>query len=354
MIHAGITKGLVLPVPSGCNASAIRAENWPLPRAREARWIKTLLLPLFLCLLAVPTASANAISQSTLTLAFASNRNVQAKQDPGSRLGEQRGPLVAGVCETRSTRLKLLENANRSSPIALLEGFTQVTEVTIEPLDVMLTRVGTTTHGTRPALYIHGYNENFSKACKRASLLADALDKTSSLILFTWPSDGNPANYTRDEADISYSEKALEQIIVAMADAFGYAEFDVIAHSLGSRALMRVSALLGRGHKRAPVVNQLLFVASDVDADAFRHHLPDLTRAARTIRVVANNRDLPLGLSEELHGAPRLGQTGIHLKTMAGVDVYDLSGVAMRGPSGHLYHLNNPSVQAQLREWLSE
>jgi hypothetical protein len=39
----------------------------------------------------------------------------------------------------------------------------------------------------------------------------------------------------------------------------------------------------------------------------------------------------------QVHGYPRLEESGEHLDGIAGVEIIDISGIAMRSPTGHIY-----------------
>ncbi len=64
--------------------------------------------------------------------------------------------------------------------------------------------------------------------------------------------------------------------------------------------------------------------------------------------------DTPLALSRQLHGYPRLGETGSHLEKLTGVDIIDVSEIPVRYPSGHLYHLYQDIVAGDLIQLLND
>lgn len=301
-----------------------------------------------------PAIAADIIERRTTEVPFVTLRNLRPDRDPPDRFGGQRSDRRFGVCVTEDTNLFWLREANSALPVSIPEGYTQVTGVQALEPDPFWQRVAKRANGERPVLYIHGYNESFARSCRRLSQLQYAINCHERMILFSWPSDGNPTRYTRDEADIGWSEDGLAKTLLDMQHRFGEGGFDVIAHSLGSRAVMRVSAELGADDTRnKPAIGQLLFIASDVDTDVFRRALPAMTRAAERVSVIVNDQDLPLKLSQELHGAARLGQAGDALLPMPGANVFDLSALPMRGASGHLYHLNHPAVHRLIKALLT-
>ena len=64
--------------------------------------------------------------------------------------------------------------------------------------------------------------------------------------------------------------------------------------------------------------------------------------------MYASENDNPLRLSHEVHGYPRLGEAGENLVVMQGLDTIDVSISAGREVTGHLYHLYNDRVRADL------
>ena len=201
-------------------------------------------------------------------------------------------------------------------------------------------------------LFIHGYNINFVKGCNRAALFQQTLDANSRLLLFSWPSDGTLVSYTRDEADIEWSQQYLEPVIERLSSIYGPENVNVVAHSLGSRGVFRVLQLLSRKDNRKHV-NELVFLAPDIDAAVFRAAFPDLKKIAKRITLYSSENDQPLRLSNEVHGNPRLGEAGENLVLIKGMDTIDVSVSGGREVTGHLYHLYNDKVRADLGVLLS-
>ena len=202
-------------------------------------------------------------------------------------------------------------------------------------------------------LFIHGYNINFVKGCNRAALFQQTLDANSRLLLFSWPSDGALVSYTRDEADIEWSQQYLEPVIERLSSIYGPENVNVVAHSLGSRGVFRVLQLLSRKDNRKHI-NELVLLAPDIDTAVFRAAFPDLKKIAKRITLYSSENDQPLRLSNEVHGNPRLGEAGENLVLIKGMDTIDVSLSGGREVTGHLYHLYNDKVRADLGVLLSD
>ena len=196
---------------------------------------------------------------------------------------------------------------------------------------------------------------SFARSCKQAALFEQNLVADNRVILFSWPSDGALINYTRDEADLQWSVSPLESVLDQMQFHFGNGGFDVVAHSMGARGLVyALNNLAHKGKKYLPMLNQLVLVAPDVDAGIFKQALPLIRPLAKHLSLYVSENDKPLALSAEVHGYPRLGETGKHLQGLDGIEIIDLSELALRSYSGHLYHLYNDDINADLGLLLNE
>jgi esterase/lipase superfamily enzyme len=203
-------------------------------------------------------------------------------------------------------------------------------------------------------LYTHGYFINFDRGCKRASIFQASAGLAGRFLLFSWPSDGAILNYTRDESDLYWSVAPLAQTLADMAGRFGAGGFDVTAHSLGTRGVyLALVQMAGSESVTRPLINQLVFLAADIDIGIFKQYLPLIRPLARNITIYVSANDRPLALSSQVHGYPRLGESGSHLDGLTGVDIIDLSEIPVRYPSGHLYHLYNDIVASDLAQLLN-
>jgi esterase/lipase superfamily enzyme len=90
-----------------------------------------------------------------------------------------------------------------------------------------------------------------------------------------------------------------------------------------------------------------------MDFDVFARLLPRIRPIVRSITVYVAEAERPLGVSERLHVYPRLGQAGNDVSQLDGVEVIDLSDLPVRSPTGHLYHVYNTEVGADLDQLLN-
>jgi esterase/lipase superfamily enzyme len=216
-----------------------------------------------------------------------------------------------------------------------------------------LDRLEATAGERGPALYVHGYYIDFEKGCRRAALLQQNAGLAGRFLWFSWPSDGAVANYTHDEADLYWSVPDMADTIIELERRFGSGAVDVIGHSLGARGV--VLALYEVANRRPKIrLGHVALLAPDMDFEIFARMFPRIEPIAETISVYTATGDKPLALSRQVHGYPRLGESGNDLSRIAGVEVIDLSDLPVEDPTGHLYHINRPAVGADLRQLLHE
>jgi len=281
-------------------------------------------------------------------------RNHTGKQTIDEYYGDLRDQPHTGLCEVqiRPTSYKEITSrlpfyvSDTNKEVQTLKEFSE------EKLWEAFDNAADESEDNKVVLFVHGYNIDFVKGCNRAAIFQQALDEHSRLMLFSWPSKGELVSYTRDEADIEWSQQYLEPVIDRLSRIYGPERLNIVAHSLGSRGVFRVMQLLSRKDDRKHV-NELVLLAPDIDADVFRAAFPDLKKVAHRITLYSSENDQPLRVSHEVHGNPRLGEAGENLVVIKGMDTIDVSISGGREVTGHLYHLYNDVVRADLGLLLS-
>jgi esterase/lipase superfamily enzyme len=190
-------------------------------------------------------------------------------------------------------------------------------------------------------LFVHGYNNSWDDAARRYRKICQDLFAPNvglgTCVLFTWPSDGLPADYLPDRADAESSAPELATVLSELYDWLldqqaaaakdstkaCKAKTSMIAHSMGNYVLQKaMQAAWTRKNQPLLVslINQLLMVAADVDNDLFRggeavSKSDGDAIANLTYRVTAlySGRDATLGMSAGLKhfGKRRLGRSGL-------------------------------------------
>jgi esterase/lipase superfamily enzyme len=280
-------------------------------------------------------------------------RNRTGDTDPARFYGHERGDLDAGHCDIAERRLDILSSVAEAAPFHVPDEILRVDAVRPMPVDEVLTGLAAEADGTDPVLYTHGFYIDFEKGCRRATVLQESANLDGRFLWFSWPSDGGLFNYTHDEADLYWSVLDLAETIVDLEDRFGSGRVNLAGHSLGARGI--VLAVHDVAAQRPDVaLGDIVLLAPDMDFDVFTRLLPRIRPLVRSITVYVAKADRPLALSAQVHGYPRLGQTGNDVSRLDGVEVIDLSDLQVRSPTGHLYHVYNDEVGDDLDQLLNQ
>lgn len=301
------------------------------------------------------TAGADSPTPAQIALRFVSTREKNsAVADASDYLGDGRGPTTYGRCvvvqkdtEPRSRLDGLVEfllPVNRSSIIAVEElrpaAFWRELESSLAA-DASRSIV----------LFVHGYAYGFARGCRRVSDLQRVLGDEADVILFSWPSDGNPLDYEDDLADLEWSVPELAALIRQLADRFGADRIALAAHSMGTVGVLDALERL-QADNAAPVSAELVLFAPDYGIPEFLDKQAMLERMVERTTVYVSEKDRLLRLSAQMNGAPRLGQGGEHLVTGPGFDTIDAGSLSRYHPTGHEYHVFHPLVEQDLVELL--
>ena len=290
-----------------------------------------------------------------VSVPFVTLRNRTGETGPANYYGGSRGQLEAGFCTVSFSPIWGLEDIAETVPFYIPDEkieMVRIQEASLDFLERAIKALPHREHGNL-VLYIHGYNIDFEKSCRRGALLQRALGLEERLLLFSWPADGNMFKYTWDEADLVWSVPHIAEFLDLLVAATGEGKFDVVAHSLGARGIVQALVRLSYRASDKILLNELVLIAPDIDIDIFRQELPQLKKLVRRITVYVSDNDKALKLSQEVHGYPRLGQAGKDLTIFEGVESIDISAISLRRFSGHIYHLFNPEVIEDLIELLT-
>jgi esterase/lipase superfamily enzyme len=278
---------------------------------------------------AAPGDGARA-GQDVSELAFVTNRGVVRRRNGERRFGNEPGALAGGRCS-----VALDEDGVDARVVAVSESTAART------LDELTSR-----HG-EIVVYFHGYYEDFERSCRRAAVFREALALDAGFLLFSWPANSTPFTYGDDVRDLEASIPAFLDLLDSLGQRVGRDRVSIVAHSLGSRGLVRA---LRDWPATGDRFRDLVLIAADVDRALFLEALPALRDQVERLTILVSGRDLALRISEAVNQAPRLGRS---LEApMDGVDIRDVTAIADTHLSGHLYHLRNDRVVDIIREVL--
>ena len=175
-------------------------------------------------------------------------------------------------------------------------------------------------------VFVHGYNNAFTDSIRRGATIQQDVAPRAIVVSYTWPSDGELLSYGYDESSIDIAEQNFELFMDQLIEKVAANRINVIAHSMGSRLLIKYLAGLPRKrvYPEDVMFKNVIFAAADVSTDFFRqkeetppYSIYPLSSYAERITVYSSQHDRALGLSEKLHGDQRLGladETNMYLE----------------------------------------
>ena len=295
-------------------------------------------------------------SDTTVSVLYATLRNHEEKEKQGKFYGDSRGKLNTGICNMEFKPVNGLKQLADSVPFYIPDRIRSLRKIVEFPQEEFWKRLEASVARDNGNLvfYIHGYNIGFEKACIRAATFQRELDLHGRMLLFSWPANGNLLTYTHDEADLAWSAYHLENFLTQLSKRFGSSRINLVAHSLGARGVLEALSHMGYSNPSKQLFNELILIAPDVDSQIFLQRLPRLRPLAKRITLYASENDNALKLSHEVHGSNRLGEAGKMLTVDAGIETVDVSALNARTVSGHIYHLHNSMVIADIKQLIDE
>ena len=286
---------------------------------------------------------------------FITLRNKTGSNKVSNYFGGERSSVRAGHCDVLSIPIKALKPIAEKIPFFIPEDREKLNTIRESTVEDLLLHMDAASNGLGPILHLHGFYVSFERACKRSSYFQEILGLTGRFLLFSWPSDGALLNYTRDESDLYWSVGPLEETLIDMVKHFGAGNINITANSLGTRGVFLALVRMAQAdHGTKPLVDQVILLAPDIDVGIFKQYVSEIQPLARRITVYVSSNDRPLALSRQVHGYPRLGESGTHLEGLTGIEIIDISDIPVRYPSGHVYHLYHDVVVNDLNQLLNE
>lgn len=280
------------------------------------------------------------------------NRHMTENPDPAARFDGRRGALRHLRCEVGYRPIPLTDDVAGRVNFFVPTDFQKIEAVELLPADAFESAIAA--DATNPVvLFVHGYYYGFEKTCRMGVALQRMLQDNATVVMFSWPSDANPADYVADQADVEWSAPTLADLMQRLRTRVGPDRLRVVAHSLGTRGVLFALGWLGLEGKSGPVADHLVLLAPDYDATAFSRQFEHIRKMIDRVTLYASTNDTPLLVSQTLHGYPRLGRAGEHLTVIEGMETVDVSGVGRYHPTGHEYFFYHPVVAADLVELLS-
>jgi esterase/lipase superfamily enzyme len=205
-------------------------------------------------------------------------------------------------------------------------------------------------------IFVHGFNVTFEDAARRTAQIHHDLRYEGAPIFFSWPADNKfVLTYKADEANVSWSAAHLKQFLLDVTEHSEAESINLIAHSMGNRALTSVLKELQMEFRdQSRLFNQVILAAPDIDADEFRQSIaPAMTKTANRITLYVSARDEALAASQLVHRGARAGDAGRGLVVIPGIDTIDVTPIDT-SPWGHTYYGSSDPVLRDLGLLMSQ
>lgn len=158
-------------------------------------------------------------------------------------------------------------------------------------------------------VFIPGYKTSFEKAAIRSAQLHYDLKIDGITAFYSWASKDKIYKYFVDEATIKASAKHIENFLLKFALMKDIDQVNVVAHSMGSRALTEAinNIIEGAKVKSKKFIKNIILAAADIDQEAFQNISEALSQAGERITIYTSKKDIAIKLSKIIHGFERLG-----------------------------------------------
>jgi esterase/lipase superfamily enzyme len=187
---------------------------------------------------------------------------------------------------------------------------------------------------------VHGYNNDFEFAVRRAAQLSRDLKFAFTPIVFSWPSEAKSLRYQADEKNVDFAIPDLVDFLCELAKRLETNRIHLIAHSMGNRILAEVLRRISAerklpGHKYREVV----LAAPDVDQEVFRKdRATEIAKISDRVTLYFTEADWALWLSQVIHDGARLGNAAEGLLGLASLDNVEVTAVEHSGVRhGYIY-----------------
>jgi esterase/lipase superfamily enzyme len=285
-------------------------------------------------------ADATPDSFARVKVYYATDRAPTGSNRPEDFYGGRRGDMAYGAVEVSVPRIHK-PGAVESPSLVKLEWTENperhfvVTRLATMTRDEMFADMGATLgeHASDEVfVFIHGFNVTFAGAAKQTAQIAYDLNFAGAPVFYSWPSRGSVFSYVSDEAVVRLGGRHLLHFLEDLVARSGARHINLIAHSMGNRALTDALELYAAQRTAAgqtdPVFDQVIFAAPDVDAGLFAEMVETIRPVARRLTLYSSDKDVALQVSRKLHGqAARAGQAGEAILVEPGLDSIDMSAL---------------------------
>ena len=299
-------------------------------------------------------AAANGNKDLMRRVFYGTDRKASGMTQPKKFYGNERGELQLGICEVsippdhemgelespKWWKLEFSENPNKH--VVLLK----VQELSKDSFFTELRSHIDKASDKEAFVFVHGYNVTFEDAARRTAQMSYDLGFGGAPIFYSWPSQGEIADYTVDENEVGWTVPHLKEFLSMVAAESGAQKVHLIAHSMGNRAMADALQVIVNEHQLggSPMFDQIVLAAPDIDAAIFKRDIASrIQKTAERVTLYASSNDKALQVSRTIHGSPRAGDAESGIIPISGIDTIDASLVDT-SLIGHSYYGDNRSI----------
>ena len=276
----------------------------------------------------------------------------------GVNYGSDRGQLTHGIAQItipdthergmveRPSLLRFELREDQTKHIVL----TKAVELLEDDFQSRIRQAVATTPERDLLVFIHGYNVSFESALLRTAQLAVDLPFEGVPVCYSWPSQATLTGYPIDANNADWTATHLTDFLLDLATKTGADSINVIAHSMGNRAMTAAIRQISQQHatEGSPLFDRIVLAAPDIDADYFRRDAaPALVEVSRHVTLYASSDDQALIASRKVNGYPRAGDSGEFIVVAPGIETIDVSGTDL-SLLGHSYYGDNETMLRDL------
>jgi esterase/lipase superfamily enzyme len=201
-------------------------------------------------------------------------------------------------------------------------------------------------------VFVHGFNVSFDEAAFRTAQISHDTEFKGTTLFYSWPSARKMSllGYTADSSRIRETEPYLKAFFADIATETSADDIFVIAHSMGTQGVSEaLKDLAIESPDKARRIRALILAAPDVNKKIFIEQIaPAIRNSITNVTVYASGEDKALKFSKELSDAERLGDTGVGIAVLPGVNSIDATA-ANTSWLGHSEYGSNPLLLRDIR-----
>jgi len=224
-------------------------------------------------------------------------------------------------------------------------------------LAVASNSMATATHNPGQAIvYVHGFNNSFEDALRRAGQIGYDLRFDGPIFAFSWPSKNSVFGYLADAKSARDAAPALKDLLIRIIKGTGVRKIHFIAHSMGNVLLLdALQQLLKSDPEDAGSIGEIIDASPDIDPKEMKASVTAIEAKGPRFTIYASRNDWALYTSSILHAlldltpAARAGFVGSAPLIIPGVDTLDVTNTGLYFGLNHDLYASNPTLVTDMR-----